>query len=395
MRTPATIHLIWASTALGAFFLGSQFFGKDHSQTSGNEAQSHQANHRDSHRTISDRSRSSSSREQGQSSSANSEHRLSSGDIEKLGDQFRAAKGPIERHFALSKILEALTPENAQLLREQIVHLDHNDPEFKKFHYAWGAMAGKDAVLFGQDSPKKDMATTLSGWMSADPDSAVAYFRTLPEKLQMGGGDLKWGAATGLADADPALAIQFATERFESGDRDARKMVNIAINAAIESGDIRNSTSLVDALPQGELNQVAHRHIFRELASTDPKEAVTLAQGLPAGEGREHALGSSFHTWAGKDPVAAASQLNTITNPAERDAATYGYATRFVRDDPATGVEWASTIKDPAARQRALIETGRVYYRRDRNAAKEWLASSGLPEDTHSQVTSRKRRRRQ
>ncbi|MGB0144693.1 MAG: hypothetical protein ACPGAP_07955, partial [Akkermansiaceae bacterium] len=85
----------------------------------------------------------------------------------------------IERRLAFAAILEKLTPENARDLRELIADFPQDSPEFREFHYAWGAVAGVEAVTHGRDTPKKDMAASLAGWASNDPSAALAFFDTL------------------------------------------------------------------------------------------------------------------------------------------------------------------------------------------------------------------------
>ena len=78
-------------------------------------------------------------------------------------------------------MLKQLTPDNARQLREQIAHMSQDSAEFREFHYAWGAIAGDEAILHGKDTPKRDMAASLAGWASEDPQSAMAYFDNLSE----------------------------------------------------------------------------------------------------------------------------------------------------------------------------------------------------------------------
>ncbi len=393
MKKNVLINAGWAAATFTSFVIGSQFFGAN---SPSSIAESNRASKQES--SLHSQDRASNAADQNvtphKRSLTASQGNLNEADLKNLGDQLRAAKGPLERRAVFSKVLEVLTPENAKQLREQILHLGERDSSFREFHYAWGAMAGQEAVAFGTDSPERDASATFAGWMSADPDAALAYFRNLPTDQQNGNRALKWGAASGLADVDPARAIEFAAEQFKNGDRDARRMVSMALDSAIQSGDIANATSLIRNLPEGELNEVAHRHLFRNLAQSDPENALQLAKDLPSGESKNDAVQTSFYTWAGKNPVEAAAEINNFSNTNERDAATYGYATRVVLDDPATGVEWAATIQNSESRQRALVQTGRVYYRRDREAAKTWLAASGLTVEQQKLVTQGRRNRR-
>lgn len=295
----------------------------------------------------------------------------------------------VERRLAFAEILKRLTPENARELRELVADLPQDSPEFREFHYAWGAVAGQDAVIHGKDTPKRDMAAALAGWASKDPTSAMIYFDSLSPAEQNNGALMKWGAAFGLADADPSLAAEFAAIRAEGGDKDATKMINIASAAILRNDDPEQAARWASDLPGGELQNTAFRHLAGEYAKEDPNQAVAWASDLPAGEGRDHALGTSFHHWANRDVQEAAKAIEALPAP-DRDAATYGYATSVVHKDPAIGVEWAANIQDPDKRNRALVDTGRVFYQRDQEAARQWLTESGLPEATVQEITKGK-----
>ena len=104
---------------------------------------------------------------------------ISDAEIESLGEQFRDAASPIEQRLAFSKLLEGLTAENALLIREQIGQLKDQSSEYKEFHYAWGAIAGKEAVIFGAETEGDDMSPALSGWASADPHAARWWLEAL------------------------------------------------------------------------------------------------------------------------------------------------------------------------------------------------------------------------
>jgi hypothetical protein len=284
-------------------------------------------------------------------------------------------------------MLSNLTPENALELRKLIEDMPQDSSEFREFHYAWGAVAGQEAVTHGKDTPKKDMAAALAGWASNDPSAALAYFDTLSPAEQNSAAHMKWGAAFGLADADPQMAVDFAVIRAEGGDRDAPRMINIAAAAVLRSSDPTEAADWASAIPEGPLQNAAFRELAGNYAREEPSEAVAWATNLPEGEGRGHAVGTSFHNWANRNAEEAANAINSLSGR-DRDSATYGYATSVVHRDPAVGVEWASNIQDTNSRNRALVDTGRVFYRRDREAANDWLANAGLPEDVVRQITN-------
>ena len=98
---------------------------------------------------------------------------LSDLEIESLGQKLKGSTNPIDKRLAFSQLLQGLTAENALLIRDQIKDFDAGSPEFKEFHYAWGAVGGTDAVMFGVDTVEPDMSPALSGWASSDPQKAI------------------------------------------------------------------------------------------------------------------------------------------------------------------------------------------------------------------------------
>ena len=385
-------HLIWALVAITTFVVGSKMNSSNPEQTakskrglqnsSSSRRVATSAENGSNPRAKSTRSKTKSRSETGESGTLTEEGIAELGAIFKDGNL-------IERRLAFAEMLKQLTSDNARQLREQIAHMSQDSAEFREFHYAWGAIAGDEAILHGKDTPKRDMAASLAGWASEDPKSAMAYFDALSAEEQGGGTHMKWGAAFGLADADPQLAAEFAVERSQNGDKDADKMIHIAAAAALKSGDQEEVTQWASNIPEGDLQNTAFQRIAGDYAKEDPAKAVEWASNLPEGEGKDHAVGSSFHQWANRDPKEAANAISSLPID-QQDSATYGYATSVVHKEPAAGVQWAANIKDPEARTNAMVDTGRVFYRRDREAAQEWLTSSNLSEESIQPITGGK-----
>ena len=399
MKKSHLIHLLWAIVAVTAFAIGS----KNSASTTGDETadtdNGRGSSARSSSRTDrSDSSRSgtarSASRTRGTSSAGDSEvTNLSENDIRQLGIDLKDAKTPLERRELFTQILANLTPENAKLMREQIAYLDTNSSEFRDFHYQWGAIAGEEAVLNGAETPERDMATTLAGWAASNPDAALAYFNGLEPDAQNGSG-MKWGAVYGLIDADPNLAVNFAMDRQQAGDKEASRLMDLVTRQVIKKGNPAEAANWATALPSGEMQDAAIRRVAEEYAEDNPVAALDWANTLPEGNSKNRAMRESFSEWARENPQAAAERLGSMNVSPERDSATYGYATRVAWENPAAAVEWANTISDEGTRANALMETGRAYFRKDPEAAKQWLSNSGLNEEQQKRVTSRSRGRR-
>lgn len=385
-------HFIWALVAITTFVVGSKINSSNPEQSA--ELKRGLQNSSSSRRVVASAENGSNPRAKSTRSKTKSRSKteesgtLTEEGIAELGAIFKDGN-LIERRLAFAEMLKQLTPDNARQLREQIAHMSQDSAEFREFHYAWGAIAGDEAILHGKDTPKRDMAASLAGWASEDPKSAMAYFDTLSAEEQGDGTHMKWGAAFGLADADPQLAAEFAVGRSQNGDKDADKMIHIAAAAALKSGDQEEVTQWASNIPEGDLQNTAFQRIAGDYAKEDPAKAVEWASNLPEGEGKDHAVGSSFHQWANRDPKEAANAISTLPFD-QQDSATYGYATSVVHKEPVAGVQWAANIKDPEARTNAMVDTGRVFYRRDREAAQEWLATSNLSEESIQRITGGK-----
>ena len=392
MKKSHFIHVGWAIVALVSFILGSQFVSESRSGTGTQNSDTGESTSSApglSNRNVENEKGSSARSDRNRTDEetlATSTTILSEAQISQLGLDLRNARNPIERREIFGQLLASLTVENAKTIREQIAHLDSDSSEFRDFHYAWGAIAGQEAVLNGAETKERDMATTLAGWAGADPDAALAYYNGLSDE-EKNNNELKWGAAHGLADADPNLAVQFALDRHASGDRDAGKLIDLAAREVLRSGDMADAAQWATTIPNGPMQAAAISRVAREYADENPVAATQWATTLPAGDAKNKALWNSFREWAGDDPEAAAGKLNSMSSSPERDSAAYGYTNRIAWEDPAAALDWAGTITNQDTRQRAVMESARIYYRKDPEAAKQWLSTSGLDEKQQAEVT--------
>jgi hypothetical protein len=397
MKKSHLVHLFWALVAVAAFAIGSNNSTsyarggstnaeKPNASSSGlpNRSDRPDSNRSGKTRSIT-RNREATGAEEGKFAN------LSESEIRQIGIDLKATKTPLERRELFSQILANLTPENAKLMREQIVHLDSNSSEFRDFHYQWGAIAGEEAVVNGSETPERDMATTLAGWAASNPDAALTYFNSLEPDAQNGSG-MKWGAVYGLIAADPNLAVRFTMDRQQAGDKEASRLMDLVTRQVIKSGNPAEAANWATALPSGEMQDAAIRRVAEEYAEDDPVAALDWANTLPQGNGKNRAMRESFSEWARENPQAAADRLGSMSISPERDSATYGYATRVAWENPTAAIEWANTISNEGTRADALMETGRAYLRKDPEGAKQWLSKSGLNEEQQKRVTSSRRR---
>jgi hypothetical protein len=399
MNKSLIIHTSWAVIAIISFVVGAQRFTSSDEPTadddSGDRRGARSSERSSESDTSSRRSRSASRNKQrdgsdnmGNSGSIN----LSEKGIKSLGHILQTSNDPIERRIAFSKLLEGLTADNAQVLREQIIHMSSESSEWKDFHYAWGALGGQSVVEFGKNSEKRDMAAAFSGWAGANPQAAIAWFNS-QEPDHQNRKDLKWGAVYGLANADPQVATEFAMQRQELGDKDAVHMMNLIAKTVLRTGNPVEAARWSTSLPEGNLQDVAVSQVAQGYAKEDPTKAITWLESLPQSNGKSKGLGTAFSTWASRDAEAAGKRLNQMGDSPARDSAVTGYSRRIAYTDPRSAIDWASTITNPKVRTDTLVHSGRMYVRRDREAARQWLAGSNLSPTIQKRIIGASKRK--
>ncbi len=341
--------------------------------------------------------------------------------ISELGDRFRQATDPIEKRKAFADLLAGLTAENALEIREQIAHLKDSDPDFRDFHYAWGKLAGLEAVLHGlETTDKKDMGPTLAGWASNDPTAARGWYDTL-EKEGKGGANkqaMKSALVHGLAIANPNTAAEFVYALGDSGDKRAKEMMGIVMEKVSTSGGAQDAAQWATQLGEGELRGHALFEAGRmgirenpdatlawagELANNDPNAgnlAYGVAQEMGWRDGPKAAdwLGSLdsrtataayaplLGGWVKQDPLAASEYVAAMPPSENRDWAIGGMVHSHRWEDPAAAVAWANELSSAEGREHVMTLAAEAYVRKDPAAAAEWLPTSGLPVETQQRL---------
>ena len=366
---------------------------------------------------------------------------LSEGDIGNLGETFRESSDPVAKRLAFSKLLQGLTAENALLIREEIAGQDHRSAEFQEFHYAWGAVAGVDAIMFGIDTEEDDMKPALAGWAGVSPGEAMAWIEGLDmendarfdpllkdRKLEVNGlrHHLLSGIVEGLADTDPRQAAEFVERMVSSGQAHPGHMHIVTGEILRAADNPLEASTWADGLPEGRmrneaLGRVADHFAGRDPAGTaqwaegfvrepgmervfwevganwagrDPEAALNWASSLPEGENRQVGMRGSLNSWARRDPTAAGEYLQEMPASPMRDAAVAGYSTHVVWEDPTAAMSWAESIASPEQRQEVMVEVARSWRRKGGQGLPEWLSGSGLSADVQESIMSSRDRRR-
>lgn len=432
MKRTLIIHGCWAVAAITAFSLGSRTAGplsEDQSTPTGRpgdfrsstvagESGPDGRTSRSGGRPPGDRTASDLENVFGSIASA-------SKNLDRLAEQALRDPSPITRRLAFSRLLEALTPENAGEIRSKLVALGADRDQWRDFHYSWGAISGKAAFDHAATSDEPDLAATMTGWAAANPGEALAMLDKLPPEMQGQRDELTASIVSGLAHRDSGMATDLVLRLGHEGNDRAGNLMEIVANETLRSKGPEQASQWAESLPDGPLKGTAMGRIAESYASKDPVAAAKWAQrfadkdyasrsieqiggrwaqsdpvaavswleSLPAGSGQTAGLRNAFGDWEDRDPAAAGQYLLAMPQSPQRDSAISGFATGYAWQNPQLAIAWAQDIRDPSLRESSLTRAGQAYFRRDPDGARTWLATSGLPADAQQQIITPTNRR--
>jgi hypothetical protein len=350
---------------------------------------------------------------------------VSAKNLKLLAEQALRDPNPIMRRLAFSRLLESMTPENAESIRSQLVELGAGGDELRDFQYSWGAIAGKAAFEHASTSSERDLADTLSGWAAANPGEAMAMLDHLPQELHNQRDELTASIVAGLSHRDPAMATEMVLRLGKEQYGRAGNLMEIVARETLRTQGPEAASLWAEKLPDGALKgtamgQIAQSYVVRDPAAaaewagrfanhefasraieqvggrwaqSDPVAAVNWLEKLPEGAGQKAGLRNAFGDWEDRDPEAAGQYLLAMPKGAQRDSAISGFATGYAWQDPQLSIRWAQDIQDPRLRQESLTWAGQIYYRNNPEAALTWLQTSGLPDEVRQQIMNPRNRR--
>jgi hypothetical protein len=363
-----------------------------------------------------------------------------------LLDALANSDDPIERNFIFAQLLLGLTADNAASLHASLKDtLSGRDGarQMSLLFRAWGKIDGATAIAAATESDSDagdrggrrgpggfNTMSALSSWATTDSTAAIAWLGDVEDGREKS--MYTFGLINGLAktDADSAtdyvleLAAAKAAGDAEAGDGGQRggfgdltsRYISQIANEQIKKG-IDTAVDWADALPDGDLkssafDQIADSYarsdidaakewvaeyadqdyaqravaeVADRLASIDPQAAVDWAASLPE-SAQASAYAQTLEQWTRDDATAASEYLATMQPSDTRDAAVSSFATELDREDPASAATWAATIADVDTRISTLTKIAQSWMRSDADAAKAWLPSSGLPQETQTQI---------
>ncbi len=334
---------------------------------------------------------------------------------------------PLRRSLAFTKLLEGITPENAQTMLQAMRDGQPSGDQWRLFLYAWGGVDGAGAMAYAAENLEGDRLqrfqdSTLTGWASKDPTAAMAFVDSIPDAD--GGAEqrarLMNSLIGGLADYDIGLATDYTFQLAEAGNREAGRYLYTIASEQIRKEGLDGGIAWAENLPDGDLkgsalDTVAGRFVNSdpeaasawaaqfadaswgarvieevgdEWAERDPKASVAWLETLPQGAGRNEGTYSAFREWAQRDAMAASQHLVDMPDSAAKDHAVRGLSRTIAARDPQSAIAWAETIQSDAMRTETLTRAGQEWFRRDSAAAAEWLSTSGLSAEAQEQVVN-------
>jgi hypothetical protein len=346
--------------------------------------------------------------------------RIASSNLDSLAEQALRDPNPITRRLAFSRLLESLTPENAEAIRSKLVDLGADGDQWRDFHYSWGAIAGKAAFDHAAASDEPDLAATMTGWAAANPAEALAMLANLPAEMQGQRDELTASVVSGLAHHDRSMATDLVLKLGQEGNGRAGSLMELVARETLRNQGPEAASQWAESLPDGSLKGTAMARIAESYARKDPLAAAQWAQRfasedyasrtieqiggrwaendpvaavnwletLPPGNGQMAGLRTAFGDWEDRDPAAAGEYLVAMPPSAQRDSAVSGFATGYAWQNPQLAIAWAQDIRDPALRQSSLTRAGQAFFHRDPENARAWLETSGLPPETQQQIAN-------
>lgn len=334
---------------------------------------------------------------------------------------FQALRDPnqITRRLAFSKLLEAMTAENAGEIRAQLVDLGAEPDQWRDFNYSWGAIAGQDAFDAASKTKEQDLNDTLTGWAAANPKAAMAALDNLPPELENQRGELTRSVVAGLADSDRALAAEMVLRLSREGNKDAPGLMEIVARETLRADGSAAASRWSESLPDGPLKGAAmnliadefsrrepeaaaawaQRHASEDYAARaigriggqwalqNPQEAVGWLESLPAGSGQTAGMTAAFNNWEDRDPVAASNYLLSMPSSRLRDTSISGFADGYAWQNPELSLQWADSIENTAIREQTITRVGQIYLRQKPAAGRAWLESSNIAPEIKQSIS--------
>ena len=338
--------------------------------------------------------------------------------INELGEKFKNEEDSTLRREILEDLIAGMTADNALDIRKFIAHMSDRSYEWREFHKAFGAVAGETAVLHGEETKGRDVELSLVGWVSADPEKAMEWYRALDEKSKktmFSQERLAMAVLEGLAENDPKTATDFMISLNAKGGnswRAANIVGNKVWKDAMASGNVDKAMQWLEGLPDDDIKKSSQAYIARNYAKMDPLKAAQWVDELTEeGSSSKYTVGmvaeswrktdpeatvnwisgfddeqhrltgsyySAFYSWGELDPNAATSYVENMDNSRSKDYAIYGLTRTLSNQNPDEAMKLASTINDKNLRLKSIMNNSRTVFKDNPEGLENWLAESNL-----------------
>lgn len=262
-------------------------------------------------------------------------------------------------------------PAIAALLHEEWLAGRNFGVEAMAFWQSWASIDGRAAWTYAQEHPdaggRGGAESILKAWAFADPQAAMASFRELGDS-PLAGSALA-GLAHGLAESDPAAAVEFASTL--PGEKQTETAVHVA-GSLIHAMGNEGAEAWFDKLPSDTpiFNKEASRVMMESLSRSDPGSVEKFAfarldQEWSKRPAEQNFAASMILRNGGSPWEYVATVMEKYPRPEEPLALT----TWVARLNPASAITWADSNPDHPAADKILAGAIRAY--RQRGAADE------------------------
>ncbi|MED5586083.1 MAG: hypothetical protein VYB61_06985 [Verrucomicrobiota bacterium] len=301
-----------------------------------------------------------------------------------------AELNPLQRNARVADILINLNAANVgEVLAafENAPRSEEANRYFRDFMYAWGRLAGEEAIAyaFDSESPRRDSragTSAIAGWANLDPEGAKEYvagvkdersrewmhYSVMREMLQSDlDGAIAYSEQNKKGRARGVQIDQLASVIFEErGLSGMTEWIN-SIDHTSEQNDMLSYKSYAAGValdriagtdPDAALKFIAENASQPFITADGLERAARRAAGpineeldwltqLPEGlSGQRHAIGERFEDYIREDFAAAGQWLASRPLGPTYDEAIQDYAVSAARDDREAALAWAERITD-------------------------------------------------
>ncbi|MCX7819651.1 MAG: hypothetical protein N2652_10685 [Kiritimatiellae bacterium] len=236
-------------------------------------------------------------------------------------------------------------------------------------------------------APPHRLREVFEGAMQAETHTALRFAAQLdPSRFGGEAGSIIWT----VFGRDPAATVAFV-EALPDGD-----LRQLAVDRVIDHWaryDPLGARAWMERLGASGQTLSARIELGESWARVDPAGAVGWFLDLPAEQQDGRILDRILHRWLQYDPDACITWLREQPPSPLLDRVRAERAVSLARRDIAEGLAWVPLITDPRRRAAAEEQIVWDWYRRDRAAAVEYAQRSGtLPDAARQRLIERARR---